>query len=278
MTKYFRLYENASDRRRRLWARPTTDGGARTSAQPLQGRTGASALSCAPEDPGAARTLFENGRAALKMAFSRRSTIRYASSASSTIYERHVLHRAIAWRPPQLAALRRGALLAAAAAVVVTFPILRPCAAIERQRDGPASNAGVLSPDRDTTSLVPTNAPASPPPGAGNRSDAETHSAWALLPQHMPTRVLIRYLASSAEARRRAEGLAKTLTAQDVEVVDVREGAAPVRTALYFSYVSDLAIARRIGRIAGLPPVRAATTKDGLTARPGLLQLSISGS
>ena len=99
----------------------------------------------------------------------------------------------------------------------------------------------------------------------------------ALLPEEMPLRVLIRYLGSSAEARRRAEGLAKALIGQGVDVADVRQSAAPILTELSFSYAPDQAIAQQVGRLTGIPPTRAALTKDGLMARPGTVQLSISG-
>jgi hypothetical protein len=125
--------------------------------------------------------------------------------------------------------------------------------------------------------VAPANAPALPPAVVADRSDTEPSSALALLPEGMPPRVLIRYLGSSAEARRRAEGLAKALIGQGVDVADVRESAAPIRTELSFSYAPDQAIAQQVGRLTGIPPTRAALTKDGLMAQPGTVQLSISG-
>jgi hypothetical protein len=125
--------------------------------------------------------------------------------------------------------------------------------------------------------VAPANAPALPPAVVADRSDTEPSSALALLPEEMPPRVLIRYLGSSAEARRRAEGLAKALIGQGVDVADVRQSAAPIRTELSFSYAPDQAIAQQVGRLTGIPPTRAALTKDGLMARPGTVQLSISG-
>ena len=122
--------------------------------------------------------------------------------------------------------------------------------------------------------VAPANAPALPPAVV---ADTEPSSALALLPEEMPPRVLIRYLGSSAEARRRAEGLAKALIGQGVDVADVRQSAAPIRTELSFSYAPDQAIAQQVGRLTGIPPTRAALTKDGLMARPGTVQLSISG-
>ena len=125
--------------------------------------------------------------------------------------------------------------------------------------------------------VAPANAPALPPAVVADRSDTEPSSALALLPEEMQRRVLIRYLGSSAEARRRAEGLAKALIGQGVDVADVRQSAAPIRTELSFSYAPDQAIAQQVGRLTGIPPTRAALTKDGLMARPGTVQLSISG-
>ena len=122
--------------------------------------------------------------------------------------------------------------------------------------------------------VSPANPPALPPAVV---ADTEPSSALALLPEEMPPRVLIRYLGSSAEARRRAEGLAKALIGQGVDVADVRQSAAPIRTELSFSYAPDQAIAQQVGRLTGIPPTRAALTKDGLMARPGTVQLSISG-
>jgi hypothetical protein len=150
----------------------------------------------------------------------------------------------------------------------------RPVAPIERERDARATKVDRLPPDRDLTSSVPANPPALPPAVV---ADTEPSSALALLPEEMPPRVLIRYLGSSAEARRRAEGLAKALIGQGVDVADVRQSAAPIRTELSFSYAPDQAIAQQVGRLTGIPPMRAALTKDGLMARPGTVQLSISG-
>ena len=93
----------------------------------------------------------------------------------------------------------------------------------------------------------------------------------------MPARVLIRYLKNNADARQRAESLANALTAQGVEVADTRESAAAVRTELSFSYAPDEAMALRIGRLAGVGPVRRPQPKDGLMARPGTVELSLSG-
>ena len=92
----------------------------------------------------------------------------------------------------------------------------------------------------------------------------------------MPERVLIRYLRNNADARRRAESLANALTTQGVEVADLRESASAIRTELSFFYAPDEAIALRVGRLAGIGPVRRPQSKDGLMARPGTVELSIS--
>ena len=220
-------------------------------------------------------------------------------------------HRAGPWRLAGWAALGLGALLPAAVAMVLeqadggTTPTrLSRSAAISAAgatTTFPAEPAKVPSLPVAATSLAltpatspvippfseptayanrpvaPANAPALPPAVVADRSDTEPSSALALLPEGMPPRVLIRYWGSSAEARRRAEGLAKALIGQGVDVADVRESAAPIRTELSFSYAPDQAIAQQVGRLTGIPPTRAALTKDGLMARPGTVQLSISG-
>jgi hypothetical protein len=217
-------------------------------------------------------------------------------------------HRAGPWRLAGWAALGLGALLAAAVAMVPeqadedTTPTgLSRSAAISAAgatttfpaEPGKAPSLPVVatslaltpatSPDIPPFSeptayanrpVAPANAPALPPAVV---ADTEPSSALALLPEEMPPRVLIRYLGSSAEARRRAEGLAKALIGQGVDVADVRQSAAPIRTELSFSYAPDQAIAQQVGRLTGIPPMRAALTKDGLMARPGTVQLSISG-
>ncbi len=93
----------------------------------------------------------------------------------------------------------------------------------------------------------------------------------------MPARVLIRYARDSAEARRQAETLRNALTKQGVEVADLRESAGAVRTELRFSYRPDEAIAQRVGRLVGVVATRRPQPKDGLMARPGTVELSLSG-
>jgi hypothetical protein len=225
--------------------------------------------------------------------------------------DRRPPHRAGPWELAGWAALGLGALLPAAVAMVLergdggttptrlsrsaaisaagattTFPAERakapslPVTATSLALT-PATSP-VIAPFSEPTAdadrpVAPANAPALPPAVVADRSDTEPSSALALLPEEMQRRVLIRYLGSSAEARRRAEGLAKALIGQGVDVADVRQSAAPIRTELSFSYAPDQAIAQQVGRLTGIPPTRAALTKDGLMARPGTVQLSISG-
>ena len=60
-------------------------------------------------------------------------------------------------------------------------------------------------------------------------------------------------------------------------MADLRESAGAVRTELSFSYAPDEAIALQVGRLAGIAPVRRPQPKDGLMARPGTVELSLSG-
>ena len=94
----------------------------------------------------------------------------------------------------------------------------------------------------------------------------------------MPARVLIRYLANNADARARAESLANALATQGVEVADLRESASAVRTELDFSYAPDEAIAQQVGRLVGVAPLRRLQPKDGLMARPGTVEVNLSGN
>ena len=153
----------------------------------------------------------------------------------------------------------------------------RRIAALERERDALAAEVARLEHHGDSTSLGLGNAPVSPHPAMpAEQSDLEHSPASASLPEGMPARVLIRYLRNNADARRRAESLANALTTQGVEVTDLRESAGAIRTELSFSYAPDEAIALRVGRLAGIGPVRRPQPKDGLMARPGTVELSIS--
>jgi hypothetical protein len=64
---------------------------------------------------------------------------------------------------------------------------------------------------------------------------------------------------------------------QGVEVADLRESPGAIRTGLSFSYAPDEAIARQVGRLAGVAPVRRLQPKDALMARPGTVELKLSG-
>jgi hypothetical protein len=151
-------------------------------------------------------------------------------------------------------------------------------AALERERDALAAEVGRLERRQASTSSGQPNLLASPQPAlSAERSNLESRLALATLPNAMPARVLIRYLKNNPGARQRAESLANTLTRQGVEVADLRETAGAVRTELSFSYAPDEAIALRVGRLAGVTPVRRAQPKDGLMARPGTVELSLSG-
>jgi hypothetical protein len=154
----------------------------------------------------------------------------------------------------------------------------RRIAALERERDALAAKVGQLERDRDSTSSGQPNLLASPQPAVpAERSDLEPSLASATLPEGMPARVLIRYLKNNPDARQRAESLANALKTQGIEVADLRESAGAVRTELSFSYAPDEAIALRVGRLAGVAPVRRPQPKDGLMARPGTVELSLSG-
>ena len=132
-----------------------------------------------------------------------------------------------------------------------------------------ASPAPLLTAAVSQTPPIPAPLPPEP--------SVDLSAASASLPQGMPARVLIRYAGNSADARRRAESLANDLIGQGVEVADLRESAGAVRTELSFSYAPDEAVALKIGRLVGVAPVRRFQPKDALMARPGTVDLSLSG-
>jgi hypothetical protein len=109
-----------------------------------------------------------------------------------------------------------------------------------------------------------------------DRFSLQSHSV-SVFPEAMPARVLIRYLAGDSEAARRAHDLAKALIAEGIEVSDVRDSVAAVRTELRFLYVPDQAAAQMVGRLAAVMPVRFAFAEDDLMPRPGTIQLTVSG-
>jgi DNA repair exonuclease SbcCD ATPase subunit len=148
----------------------------------------------------------------------------------------------------------------------------RRIAELESEKLVLTAEVSKLQRDREASSIPP------PPPAAhAERFDAEPAAALASLPEGMQARVLIRYLKSNADARAQAEKLASALAAQGVEVADVRESRSAIRTELSFSYAPDETIARQVGRVVGVAPVRRLQSKDGLMVRPGTVELNLSG-
>jgi cell division protein FtsB len=153
----------------------------------------------------------------------------------------------------------------------------RRIAELEREKVALTAEVGKLQRDRGASSAEQAKPIPPPSPVAtAERSDAESAAALASLPEGMQARVLIRYL-NNADARAQAEKLASTLTAQGVEVADVRESHSAIRTELSFSYAPDEAIARQVGRVVRVAPVRRLQPKDGLMLRPGTVELNLSG-
>ena len=160
-------------------------------------------------------------------------------------------------------------------------------AAVESERDSLAAEVARL--ERQEKRSSPQQANPSPPPAAAAspaplpaappvaESGFNLSAASATLPQGMPTRVLIRYARNSTEARQQAENLATALARQGVEVADLRESAGAIRTELTFSYAPDEAIARKVGRLVDVAPVRRLQPKDGLMVRPGTVEVNLSG-
>jgi trimeric autotransporter adhesin len=151
-------------------------------------------------------------------------------------------------------------------------------AAVEREMAALSAEVRSLKREQDSRRLntAAQEAPSAPAPAAGSSPDflASTPNA---LPEGMPARVLIRYAGHSIDARRRAEDLASTFAAHGLEVADLREIVAPTQTRLSFSYAPDEALASRIGRLAGVAPVRQPLPKDGLLPRPGTVELVLAG-
>ena len=154
----------------------------------------------------------------------------------------------------------------------------RRIAELESEKVALTAEVGKLQRDREASSAEQAKPIPPPPPAApAERSDAEPAAALASLPAGMPARVLIRYLKNNADARAQAEKLASALAAQDVEVADVRESRSAMRTELSFSYAPDETIARQVGGVVGVAPVRRLQPKDGLMLRPGTVELNLSG-
>jgi hypothetical protein len=155
----------------------------------------------------------------------------------------------------------------------------RRIASLERERDTLAAEVDRLEHHRDSAAPAQADPPASPQPaGPAERSGPEPDdAALASLPEGMSALVLIRYPRNNVDARRQAESLADALKRQDVEVADLRESDAAVRTGVSFFYARDAAIAQRIGGLVGIAPTRRPQMRDGLMARPGAIELSFSG-
>ncbi len=154
----------------------------------------------------------------------------------------------------------------------------RRIATLERERDALAAEVDRLEHHRDSAAPAQAEPPASrEPPGLAATSIPEPSAALASLPEGMPARVLIRYPRNNADARRQAESLAEALKRHGVDVADLRESDGAVRTGISFFYAHDAAIAQEIGALVGAAPTLRRQMKDGLMARPGAIELSISG-
>ena len=154
----------------------------------------------------------------------------------------------------------------------------RRIAELQSEKDALTAEVGRLQSHDDAPPAGEANAPAAPQPAVPalpSRSDPA--AALPPLPEGIPGRVLIRYLANNADARAQAEKLAKALKELGIEVADLRASAGAIRTELSFSYAPDEAIAREVGRLAGVAPVRRIQPKDGLMVRPGTIELNLSG-
>jgi hypothetical protein len=147
----------------------------------------------------------------------------------------------------------------------------RRIAQLESDKEALAAEVSELQRERESPSAEQAVPPASLPPAA-----SEPVAALASLPEGMPARVLIRYLANNADARAQAEKLASALARQGVDVADLRESRSAIRTELSFSYAPDETIAQRVGRLVGVAPVRRPQPKDALTVRPGTIELNLS--
>jgi hypothetical protein len=153
----------------------------------------------------------------------------------------------------------------------------RRIAELESEKVALAAEVSKLQRDREASSAEQADPIPPPPPALAERSNAESAAALASLPEGMPARVLIRYLKNNADARAQAEKFASALATQGVEVTDVRESRSANRTEISFSYAPDETIARQVGRVVGVAPVRRLQSKDGLMVRPGTVELNLSG-
>ncbi len=148
----------------------------------------------------------------------------------------------------------------------------RSGAALESDKDAPAAEVSPLPHDHESPTQTKSG-----PAAVNEPSDSEPSAALASLPDDMPARVLIRYPRNSEDARQEAERLADALRKQGVEVADLRGSDGVVQTGVTFFYAPDAAIAQRIGGLVGVAPTRRPQMKDGLMARPGAIELSVSG-
>jgi hypothetical protein len=153
----------------------------------------------------------------------------------------------------------------------------RRIADLESEKQALAAEVSKLQHDREAPADETKSTPPPPPARPAERSVSEPLAALASLPEGMPPRVLIRYLANNADARAQAEKLAKALERQGVEVADLRESRGVIRTEVSFAYAPDEASARQVGRLVGVAPVRRLQPKDGLMVRPGTVELNLSG-
>jgi hypothetical protein len=154
----------------------------------------------------------------------------------------------------------------------------RRIAELENEKEALAAKVSQLEHDRQASPADEAPPVQSPPPAAtAERSYSIEAAALASLPEGMPARVLIRYLANKADARAQAENLTNALTRQGIEVVDLRPSASAIRTELSFAYAPDEAIAQQVARLAGVAAVRRLQPKDGLMVRPGTVELNLSG-
>ena len=154
----------------------------------------------------------------------------------------------------------------------------RRVAQLESENEALTAEVSRLQHDREAPFADETKSPPAAPPAAHAKPGAsDPFSALASLPTGMPPRVLIRYLPNNADARAQAEMLATVLKRQGIEVADLRESRGAIRPELSFSYAPDETIARQVGRVVGVAPVRRLQPKDGLMLRPGTVELNLSG-
>ena len=190
---------------------------------------------------------------------------------------RHVEHPVRPYELPFRSGLRRSmacgaskttALRALAMVLILGALSLQPAAGSDRE--GPMATL-----DRQSSSS--TGAAPSLINRVADRVDVPSNSLRGSFPAGPQPRVLIRYLASNPDAMRRARDVAKALVADGVEVSDVRDSVAAMRTELRYFYIPDRAAAETVGRLADIKPTRSTFAEDDLMPRPGTIQLTVSG-